>query len=192
MKASSHIFVLFLVLCHGSLLSAQVLAVKTNLLADAVLSPNMSLELKLNSRFTFELSGHYHPFYTKSSFHRWRHWLLQPEFRFWGCEPFFSHFWGIHILLGEYNISDHRLPFGLYSGTRNERYEGFVAGIGISYGYQWILSPHWGIEAELGAGYVRAEYNRYRCVYCGEKTGSGYKHYLGPTKAAISLVYLLK
>lgn len=186
------LFIIFFCLVLVNKAFTQVLALKTNLAADVVLSPNMSLELKLGSRFTLDLSGHYNPFYAKESLHRWRYWLVQPEFRIWGCEPFFGHFWGIHFLLGEYNISSHHLPFGLYRGTRNGRYEGFVAGAGISYGYHWILSPRWGIEMELGAGYVRAGYHRYRCVHCGEETNRGHKYYMGPTKVAVSLVYLLK
>jgi len=192
MKRNAYIFMLLLALGYSSLLPAQVLALKTNLAADAVSSPNVGLELKLGTRLTLDLSGHYSPFYSKESLHRWRHWLVQPELRIWGCEPFFSRFWGFHLLVGEYNISDRHLPFGLYRGTRSGRYEGFVAGAGISYGYQWILSPHWGVEAELGAGYVRAGYHHYRCAHCGEERARGHKDYLGPTKVAISLVYLLK
>lgn len=192
MKKYIFIVLLFQAFGSGLLLSAQVLAVKTNLAADAVLSPNLSLEMKIGERLTLDLSAHYYPFCSKSSTVRRRHWLFQPELRFWSCEPFFSHFWGVHLLAGEYNISDQHLPFGLYRGTRSSRYEGAVLGAGLSYGYQWILSPRWGLEAELGVGYVRAGYARHRCVHCGEKNGNGAKHYLGPTKVAVSLVYLLK
>ncbi|MCI1682101.1 MAG: DUF3575 domain-containing protein [Bacteroides sp.] len=170
----------------------QVVAVKTNLIANAMGSPNVSLEVKLGTSLTLDLCGHYYPFYSKESLYRWRHWLFQPELRFWSCEPFSSHFFGIHFLTGEYNIAHKNLPFGLYPGTHSSRYEGAVLGGGLSYGYQWILSPRWGIEAELGAGYVHVGYERYRCVHCGERTGKGHKIYLGPTKAAISVVYLLK
>lgn len=171
-------------------LHAQVFALKSNLAADAVASPNLGTELKLGRRLSLDIAAHYNPF--SNGMHRSKHWLVQPELRFWQCQPFSGHFWGMHILAGEYNIGNMVLPLGLYRGTRSWRYEGRVMGAGLSYGYQWIISPRWGIETEIGAGWVRASYTRYRCAHCGEQTGSGYKYYLGPTKVAVSLVYLLK
>jgi len=192
MKRSILNSVLFSALCPVVSLWGQSVALKSNLAADAVLSPNLSLEVKMGSRVTLDLSAHYYPLYSKESIRRRRHWLFQPELRFWRCEPFSGHFLGVHLLAGEYNVADSKLPFGLYKGTRSARYEGSVYGAGISYGYQWILSPRWGLELELGGGYVHASYDRYRCAHCGEKTGSGHKNYLGPTKAVFSIVYLLK
>ena len=184
------VFCLFLFCSMGGF--AQQLAVKHNFVADALSSPNVSLEIKLGSRTTLDLTGHYYPFYNKESNYRKRHWLLQPELRFWRCEPFSGWFWGVHGLAGEFNLSEAQLPFGLYKGVQSSRYEGFVLGGGLSLGYQWVLSPHWGVEAEVGGGYVHAGYDRYYCAHCGEKTGDGVKHYLGPTKVAVSLVYIIK
>lgn len=39
--------------------------------------------------------------------------LVQPEFRYWLCERFNGHFFGVHGLGGEYNIAKVKLPFGL-------------------------------------------------------------------------------
>jgi hypothetical protein len=33
-----------------------------------------------------------------------RHWLVQPELRYWPCRVFEGHFWGLHGMYGEYNI----------------------------------------------------------------------------------------
>ncbi|MBP1614032.1 MAG: hypothetical protein H6Q13_1480 [Bacteroidetes bacterium] len=178
--------------CQFACLRSQTLAVKTNVLSDAVGSPNLALEVALGGRLSLDVSGHYNPFSSEQSMRRRKHWLVQPELRLWRCQPFSGHFIGLHVLAGEYNIADADLPASLYKGTKKWRYEGFVMGAGISYGYHFILSPHWGIEAVLGAGFVRASYDRYRCAHCGEKLGSGYKNYLGPTKAAISMVYILR
>jgi hypothetical protein len=177
---------------QGSDCFAQHLALKSNLFADALGSPNGGLELKLGDRATLDLSGHYYPFYNRKSDSRKRHWLLQPGIRFWSCESFSGWFWGIHVLGGEFNLSSVQLPFGVYKGVRANRYEGFVLGGGLSLGYQWVLSSHWGVEAELGGGYVHARYDRYYCAHCGEKMGKGVKHYIGPTKVAVSLVYVLR
>ena len=60
------------------------------------------------------------------------------------------------------------------------------------YGYQWLLGKRWSIEASIGVGYIRAHYDKYECPLCGEWLGSGNKDYLGVTKAAVSLIYIIK
>ncbi len=48
------------------------------------------------------------------------------------------------------------------------------------------------LEANIGAGYVRLHYDKFRCKTCGEKVGTENRNYFGPTKAAISLIFLLE
>ena len=84
-----------------------------------------------------------------------------------------------------------KLPFGLSKPLRTSRYEGEFMGAGLSYGYHFILSPRWSIELEAGAGFMHARYDRYRCFHCGEKTGEGKRDFLTPTKAAVSIVYMI-
>ena len=69
--------------------------------------------------------------------------------------------------------------------------QGYGYGGGIAYGYAWALSKHFNLEFELGAGYVYTRYDKYECTGCGKKvTEQVPYHYVGPTKAAISLVYI--
>ncbi len=98
----------------------QVLALKSNLAADAVASPNLGAELKLGGRISLDVTTHYNPF-SSGGTRRFKHWLVQPELRFWRCEPFSGHFVGVHALLGEYNVGDTDLPLGLdlYKGIRS-------------------------------------------------------------------------
>ena len=58
------------------------------------------------------------------------------------------------------------------------------------YGYQWILGPHWNFEAAVGFGYNYINYDKYKCGNCGSKEKSGNTNYVGPTKLAISAIYL--
>ena len=62
----------------------------------------------------------------------------------------------------------------------------------MSVGYQWVLSNRFNIEASLGIGYVHARYDKYKCATCGKKLGKGDADYIGPTRAAISIIYMLK
>ena len=87
------------------------------------------------------------------------------------------------------------LPFGITpssSGLGSKRYQGWMAGAGIGYGYNWVLGKRWSLEATLGVGYIHFGYDRFECKTCGDRLGSGSKNYLSPTKAGISLIYIIK
>ncbi|RGQ09165.1 DUF3575 domain-containing protein [Bacteroides cellulosilyticus] len=181
---------LLLLLFRLADLHSQTLAVKSDLLTGALSSPNLSVEVKLSDRFTLEAGFHYNPFPAGGD-KRWKHWFVQPELRYWMCQPFGGHFFGAHLMYGVYNAGDMKLPLGLFKGVRSSRYEGDFLGLGVSYGYHFILSPRWSIETSLGVGFLHIGYERYRCLHCGEQTGGGYKNFIAPTRAAVSLVYLI-
>lgn len=161
-------------------------SIKTNLLYDATTTFNLGGEIRLSDYLTLDMSVSYNP-WTFSENRKFKHVLVQPELRYWIYEPFNGHFLGAHLLYSHFNAGN--LPFG---SLRDNRYQGNAYGLGFSYGYQWILSRHWNLEATLGLGYMYLDYSRYDCKDCGAKTGEGHKNYFGPTKAGISLIYIIK
>ena len=167
------------------------IGVKTNILYIATTTLNVGAEFKLSDKYTFDFSINYNP-WTFSNNKKIKHLLLQPELRYWICDPFDKHFFGFHLLYAHYNIGSIKLPLGIYPSLENSRYQGDLYGAGFSYGYQWYLSPRWSIEATFGFGYVYTDYDRYQCKTCGTFIESGNKHYFGPTKAGVSLIYFLK
>ena len=185
------LMLLALLSCAGKA-GAQTVAMKSDLLTGGMLaSPNLCVELKLSERFTLEAGVHYNPFPAGGD-KRWKHWFVQLELRYWMCQPYGGHFFGAGLMYGVYNVAKARLPFGLFKGVRSERYEGDFTGVGLSYGYHFILSPRWGLETSIGVGFLHTRYERYRCAHCGEKTGSGNRNFIAPTKASISLVYMIQ
>ncbi|MDE7160376.1 MAG: DUF3575 domain-containing protein [Muribaculaceae bacterium] len=171
---------------------AQEVALKTNLVGDLLLSPNAALEVGLAHRWTAELSGQFNLWSVDG--HRWRHWVLQPEARYWLCRRFQGHFFGVHLLGGEYNMSRLGLDIS-FLGTdlrplRDHSFEGWGIGGGLAYGYAWAVHPNWNIEAEIGIGYIFAKYREYPCAECGTEIDRGSHNYVGPTKAALNLVYV--
>ena len=89
------------------------------------------------------------------------------------------------------DLTNHTIKiFG--KGSKEYRFEGYGYGGGISYGYNFFLGIRWSIEANLGIGYARLHYDKYKCQKCGEKVGTESRNYFGPTKAGISLIYYLK
>ena len=77
-------------------------------------------------------------------------------------------------------------------GLKDHRYQGNLYGAGVSYGYHWILNKRLSIEATIGVGYAYLDYDKYPCGKCGTKLKDGHKNYFGPTKAGVSLIYILK
>lgn len=191
---------LLLVLITGCFSPAfcQKVGLKTNLLYDATSTMNLGLEVALSQRVTLEVSGNLNP-WTFSNNKKMKHILVQPEVRWWTCERYNGHFFGVHAHWAHYNWGG-MLPWGFRNGKMfgkienrnlmNHRYQGWLAGAGLTYGYQWMLSKHWNLEASIGLGYAYLKYDKYPCHKCGRKIGEESKHYFGPTKAALSLIYL--
>lgn len=117
----------------------QNIAVKSDLLTGMLSSPNLGVEVRLSERFTLETGFHYNPFPAGEN-KRWKHWFVQPELRYWMCQPYGGHFFGVNLMYGVYNAGKMKLPLWLFKGVRSDRYEGNVMGAGFSYGYHFILS----------------------------------------------------
>lgn len=156
---------------------AQTVALKTNALYLATTTLNAGVETALGSRTTLELAAAYNP-WTFRSDRKMHLILLQPELKLWMCEKFEGSFVDFHLHGAQY-----------YGGFSSRLYDGWLAGAGVGYGYDWILSPHWNLEAEIGAGFARLWYKEspnLPCLKCQERK---HRNYIGPTKAALSLVY---
>ena len=194
MKSCIMLCVIMMFADIGYSASAQDLALKTNLLSDGFMNPNLGLEFGWAPKWTTDVSGQFN-LWTLSHNRHWKHWAVQPEARYWFCDRFAGHFIGVHVHAGQYNIGgvDGKVKF---MGTdarklKDSRYQGWFVGAGIAYGYAWILGRHWNLEAELGIGYSYTRYDRFRCAGCGKKVESDKPHhYYGPTKAAINMVYV--
>ena len=172
---------------------AQKLAIKTNFLSDVTTTFNLGVEMALNAKWTLDISANYNPWEFADN-KKWKHWLVQPEARYWLCEKFDGHFFGIHLHGGQYNVGNIKTSLKFlgsdFSQLKRYRYEGWFTGAGVAYGYSWILGRHWNIEAEIGLGYAYTRYDQFICINCGRQRGSNLSHhYVGPTKAVINLIF---
>lgn len=172
--------------------NAQSVGIKSNLISDAVTSPNLGLEFRMAPKWTFDLSGQLNAWNIKER--RWRHWMVQPEARLWYCEAFQGSFWALHAIGGQYNIGNIKHGFDFlgqnFSKLKDHRYQGWGVGAGIGYGYAWILGKHWNMEFELAVGWIYTQFDRYPCAECGTMDGSGHRNYYGPTKLSLAIEYL--
>lgn len=170
------------------------IALKTNLLYDATTTLNAGLEVALAKRWSLDISGNYNP-WTFSDNMKWKHWLVQPELRYWFCEKLGGNFLGLHLLGGQFNVGNIQTDLKFlgtdFSPLGRYRFQGWTAGAGLAYGYAWMLGKHWNLEAEVGVGYTYSIYDKFQCVRCGSKLEKNRQHnYVGPTKAALNLVYV--
>lgn len=180
---------------------AQTFALKTNLIYDATTSPNIGGEMSVGRKSTVNLVYGINAWTFHSDTHgdrKAKHWLVMPEYRWWTCSTFNGHFIGVHAMGGQFNAANVDLPipggfFGgenLGKGVKDYRYQGTYAGAGVTYGYQWSLSRHWNIEAEIGVGYNHVWYDKYACGDCGGKIDKGGTNYVGLTKLGLSFLYI--
>lgn len=153
-------------------------AVKTNLLYDALYNANLGIETGVAPHWSVDISGNYNG-WKLSHGRQWKHWMVQPELRYWpGDRNMKGHFFAGHLFGGQFNTT-----------LNKYRRQGWAAGIGVGYGYTWRFGRHWGLETEIAVGYARYGYDKFPCSECGRKIASRGKNYFGPTKAAVNLVY---
>ena len=196
MKPKFRFFLLLLCFIVGggfSHVSAQDWAIKTNVVYDATATVNLGVEIGLAKRWTLDVSGNFNG-WSRNESTKWKHWLVQPEARYWFCDRFSRHFLGVHALTGAFNVGgiNNNISFlgSDFSVLSTRRYQGYAYGAGVAYGFAFMLSEHLNLELEVGAGYAYLDYDIFDCGYCGRRIGEGARHYFGPTKAAINLVYL--
>lgn len=183
--------------------SAQNAALKTNLLGWATTNANIGAEVGIGRKSTVNMFLTYNP-WDYGNLKRTRFWNVMPEYRYWFCEKFNGSFIGIHALGGQYNFRNVKFitMFGFPDITKEEsrpkvmndgklkawHLEGAYYGAGLTYGYQWMLSKNWNLEAEIGLGFAKTQYTLYkRCNIVKEKKNITY---VGPTKIGVSAMYV--
>lgn len=173
--------------------NAQDVALKTNLINDIALSPNIGVEVGLAPKWTLDMTAEMNLW--KVDGRSWKHLYFQPEARYWFCQRFSGHFIGFHALGGIYNFGKLNLPFNMLGSNlkelKDKRYQGWAAGAGVVYGYAWPLHKHWNIEAALGIGWLYTRFDSYPCQVCGTKIDRNKSHnYFGPTKLSVAVEYI--
>ncbi|PXV60098.1 uncharacterized protein DUF3575 [Dysgonomonas alginatilytica] len=166
--------------------SSQKVAYKTNLLYLATTTPNLAMEFSLSRKLTADIAGGYNP-WDFSGNTSLRHWLVQPELRYWPCQSFEGHFFGLHGIYGKFNVGE----LSFIHSMNDYIYKGSMYGGGISYGYHFPLKGKWSLELTAGVGYVHLDYDKYTCRGCLELQGSYKRNYIGPTKAGVSIIYMI-
>ncbi len=173
---------------EGPVGSKTVLAVKNNLLYDLALAPNLEVEIPVGRRWS--LNAEYKCPWWLNSKHNFCYQLLSGgvEGRCWlgnrqKRNRLTGHFVGLYAEGGTYDFQ-----------WKGDGYRGdYYGAAGVTYGYARQLARHLSLEFSFGIGYLTTEYKKYT-PYEGDIvwTTSGRYNFIGPTKAKVSLVWLIK
>lgn len=166
--------------------------IRTNLLYDAILIPNVGFEFSMGNRWSIVGSWAYSWWHSDRKHYYWRLYGGDLEFRrYWGKRgewyglerPFTGHHLGVYAGLVTY---DFELGGRGYLGEHWSYYGG------VSYGYSLPIGKRLNLDFTLGIGYLGGRYKEYLPdddCYVWQVTKQ--RNYIGPTKAEISLVWLL-
>ena len=166
---------------------ASYFALKSNLLYDALLVPNLSLEASISSGWTLGAGGML-AWWSKDAKHRyWRIYGGGLEIRkYFGTlaksKPLQGHHLGIY---GDF------LTYDFEFGAKGYQSKATYAA-GIKYGYSHPIANRLNLDFSLGIGYLHSNYKTYvprDGCYVYQETKK--QKWLGPTQAEISLVWLL-
>lgn len=121
--------------------NAQRIALKTNALEYAILSPNLALEARLNKKLSLQVAVATCPINKPIGSVQFANFRVEPELRYWFNRPMAKHFIALSATAGSYSLRH-----------KDRHFTGDMVAAGISYGYALVLSKHWNMEAEIGIG----------------------------------------
>ena len=170
---------------------AQGLALKTNMLYDAVVVPNIGVEVGLGKQWTASADWFYTWF---SSDNRHRYWQ-----GYGGYVTIRKYFASndnsqLSIVNSQFPTGHHLgvyasgLTYDVEWGGRGYQAPHFGFGGGIEYGYAKSISSRLTLDFSLGVGFQDGEYKEYDPVdmhYVWQSTKK--RHWWGPTKAEVTL-----
>lgn len=164
------------------------LAVRTNLLYDALLLPTLGIEWRINNKVGIKLDGS-RSWWGNDHGKVQKVWLVSPEIR-WYMGNRKNFYAGISGNYGEYNIYKYLLGS---IRSKDTGHQGKMWGAGLTAGYQLPLSHNILLDFNLGLGYSCFDYDSYHIVEGTRvyKAKDNSKKFWGPTQAGISLVWTI-
>lgn len=173
--------------CHHPLF-----ALKTNLLFDVAMMPNIELEIPIGRRWSVNaeymfpwwlFDGDKYSMQILMGGLEGRYWLGSKEKRI-NSEVLTGHFLGLYAGGGKYDLQ-----------WKEDGYQGeFFIAAGISYGWATRIARNLHLEFNIGIGILRTDYRYYHARDNYQTLlwqNNGRYTWFGPTKAKISLVWLL-
>lgn len=172
------------------------MSLKTNLLYDALAVPSVGVEFYVGRGLSVGADWMY-AWWSKERRHRyWRIYGgdINLRYRFGHAakaKPFTGHFVGVYA--GAFTF-DFEFGGTAYMGGRpgHNLWNRCILNVGVEYGYSLPIGRRLNLDFAVGVGYIGGKVEKFRPedgYYIWEKTAM--RHWFGPTKAEVSLVWLL-
>jgi len=164
------------------------LALKTNMLYDVLLTPNVGVEVTLGEHYSLQTNWMYA--WWKKDTKRWYHRIYggDIELRRWlGKQHTNRALTGWHA-----GIYGQIVTYDFIWGKRGNLGEKWSWGAGVEGGYSKSIGKKLNIDFALGLGYLTGVYDEYIVQDdCYVWQATKVRHWIGPAKIEISLVWLL-
>lgn len=170
--------------------------IRTNMLYDAALVPNLGVDFYLGRNISVGGNWQY-AWWSKDSRHRyWRLYGGDINARWWfGSQahekPLTGHHLGVYAQMLTYDFEFGNKGY-MAGKPGHSMWDRASWGVGAEYGFSLPIARHFNIDFTLGVGYLGGTVLDYQVIdghYVWQATKR--RHWFGPTKAEISLVWLL-
>lgn len=165
-------------------ISPFYMAIKTNLLYDALLVPNIGIEFYLGNNKSLAANWMYAWWKSDRVHNYWRIYGGDIELRHWiGNKPLRGHHFGIYGQI---------LTYDFELGGRGYLADKWSYAVGLSYGYSMPLSRRLNLDFSIGIGFLHGKYKEYLPLdghYVWQSTRMHNSIY--PTKLEVSLAWML-
>ena len=168
----------FLLFC-SAYMHAQRVAIKTNTLGWLTASPNIEAEFILGRHISFNMGVMANPISTDNLKTTFVH--FQPEVRYWLNRPMVSHYLGVTAFANSFNMM-----------IKDVHHKGDAFAVGLTYGYAWVLSDHWNMEATAGLGILRYHQFKYDKGTPKPSAPTDTKTTIAPVRLGLSFVYIIR
>ena len=156
-------------------------ALKSNVLYDAALLPNLELEWMINRNWSVAVEGDL-AWWKDAPKHRYYELaMVSLEGRRWFAvkKPWHGFYAGVFAGIGKYDLEN-----------KDKGYQGEGGMAGVSIGYMFPIGKSFSLEAGLGAGYLHTKYKEYYPIdehYVYQRTKS--LNYFGPLKLKLAIAW---
>ena len=161
----------------------QRIALKTNLLYDAILMPDLEIEYRIDDRWSVAVDGSV-AWWKKDAKHKYYQIAtIVPEGRYWfrTQKPWHGHYVGLFAGGSWYDLEN---------GARGYKGEFFMTG--LSYGYMFPIGRALSLEAGIGLGFLHTTYEEYLPIdghYVYQQTSR--TNWIGPVRLKLALAWRL-
>lgn len=143
MKAYSWIKIVVAIaflICAQTQMKAQRMALTTNLLEDAVATPNLGIDIVLADKQSVSFDASYSPYKLTKVFYNKRM-TYRIGYKYWFTQSLYGHYIGADLVASSSDV-------GLAKWNFRDQY----LGVGVGYGYALIIGKRWNLVPHIGLG----------------------------------------